>query len=285
MMKWLFIALLCSGCASTSRDIAPLRIVSWNLEHLAEADGSGCRPRSETDYAAMRDFVRRIDGDVIAFQEVESAAAAERVFDPAIYTIIIETRPGSTSRPECRGLPGHFLNRQGVGFAIRRGLEIERREDVTALQLGDPDLRSGVDVEVGRPGGARIRLLAVHLKSGCASGDSSEACAILFRQIPILEDWIDARAGAEIRFAVLGDFNRRLAAPHDAIWADLNDGEPAGAALVSGETPATCDQRYPAFIDHILVPAADFERGDFREWTFEAEKLSDHCPVSTEIRF
>jgi endonuclease/exonuclease/phosphatase family metal-dependent hydrolase len=283
------VALFVTGCASTISSTPepdrPLRIVSWNLEHLAEADGSGCRPRTEADYQALRAFAERIDADVIAFQEVESEAAAQRVFDPARYTIAIEERTGSQSRPPCRGLQGQHLNRQAVGFAIRRGLEVERRDDFIALQISDPDLRSGVDIEVGHVGGPRIRLLAVHLKSGCAAGDASDACPLLFRQAPLLEGWIDARAAAGARFAVLGDFNRRFAVPGDQLWADLDDGEPVDLALTSGGARATCDPRYTAFIDHIVIPAAHYQLGNFQEWTFDGERLSDHCPISTEMRF
>lgn len=211
----LALTLLLSACATSAPPTpapGPLRIVSWNLEHLAEADGSGCRPRTEADYAALRALVERMDADVIAFQEVESEAAAQRVFDPSRYTIAMEERLGSPARPECRGLGGHYLNRQAVGFAIRRGLEIERHPDLVDLQLGDGDLRSGVDIEIGRVGGPRLRLLGVHLKSGCASGAGSDACALLFRQIPVLEAWIDARARTGQAFAAIGDFNRRLGA-------------------------------------------------------------------------
>lgn len=74
-----------------------LTLVAWNMEHLAEADGSGCRPRTEADYAAMRGYVTGLGADVIAFQEVESRAAAERVFDPAIYTVVTEERVGTAT--------------------------------------------------------------------------------------------------------------------------------------------------------------------------------------------
>lgn len=281
------LALLAAACASTLPiDDTPqsLRIVSWNLEHLAEANGSGCRPRQEEDYAALRAFADRLDADIIAFQEVESASAAARVFDPAIYEIVIEARQGSPSRLECRGLEGRFLNRQAVGFAIRKGVAFERQEDLTALQLADPDLRSAVDIEVHPVGRPAIRLLAVHLKSGCASGASNEACETLFRQAPILEDWIDDRARASDRFVVLGDFNRRLAHANDRVWTELDDNEPQGADLVyaAGDTGARCDPRYPDFIDHIVIPHT-LVPSAFQEWTFQGEHLSDHCPVSIDM--
>ena len=285
MMVAVSFAVYLAACAHQVRSEAhsTLRIASWNLEHLAESDGSGCKPRTESDYAALRAMVGRLDADVIAFQEVESMNAAARVFDPTHYAIFIEDRAGSDARLGCRGLEGQFLNRQAVGFAVRRDLIVERHSDVSALQLGDPNLRSGVDITIANAAGEPLRLLVVHLKSGCSAGQSNEACPTLFAQIPLLEDWIDARANAGERFAVLGDFNRRLALAQDQIWADLDDGAPTDLSLAAGDAGAGCDPRYPAFIDHIIVPAPP--QGvvqNFREWIYDDAHLSDHCPVSID---
>lgn len=275
------------ACASPVPEAAPrepLRIASWNMEHLAEQDGAGCRPRTEADYAAMRAYAESLDADVIAFQEVESAAAAARVFDPARYVIVIETRSGSGRRSPCRGAPEQMLTRQAVGFAISRDLRFERAADLTALQLDDPDLRSGVDVTLLPDGAAPLRLLAVHLKSGCAGAATGDDCAVLFRQTPIVESWIDARAASGQRFAVVGDFNRRLALADDVVWADWNDGEPTPLALAAGETPPACDPRFRSYIDHILIRRdAMAAPSSFREWTFVGDRLSDHCAISVSL--
>lgn len=76
----------------------PLQIASWNLEFLSEQDGAGCPPRTPSDYAAMKRIVDGLDADVIAFQEAESIGAAERIFDPSRFTIIMENRAGQPSR-------------------------------------------------------------------------------------------------------------------------------------------------------------------------------------------
>ena len=89
-----------------------IKMASWNLGHLAEANGSDCRPCTDADYAAMRAYVDRLGADVIAFQEVESKAAAERVFDPSIYTVVIEERIGTDRGGECRGREGLTINAQ-----------------------------------------------------------------------------------------------------------------------------------------------------------------------------
>ncbi|MFV3618076.1 hypothetical protein ACNJF8_21125, partial [Mycobacterium tuberculosis] len=77
-----------------------------------------------------------MDADVIAFQEAENEAAAARVFNPARYTIVMEQRPGAASG-SCGGRhPEQTFIRQAVGFAIRKGITVDRNPDVTALQLG-----------------------------------------------------------------------------------------------------------------------------------------------------
>jgi len=286
------LALFAGACTGT---LAPgdqpssppaIKLAAWNVEHLAEADGSGCRPRTEADYAAMRAYVAELDADVIAFQEVESKAAAERVFDPATYTVVIEERVGTNRRGPCGGREGLTINAQRTGFAIRNGIPFERQLDFTDLQVGNPDLRSGVDLVVRPRGGEPIRVLSVHLKSGCSSGDRNEACPVLFEQVPVMERWIDERSVEGTRFAVMGDFNRRLAMPDDAVWSDWDDASPPNAdlALASGEQSARCNPRYRDFIDMIVLDrraAADLV--GFEEKTFAGDALSDHCAVSARL--
>lgn len=287
------VLLAIGGCAPTQSAMTPeaapaslLTIASWNLEHLAEHDGAGCRARSEPDYAAMRAYADALNADVIAFQEVENQAAAERVFDPTRYQIVIEARPGSGRRTACNDHPDAFMTRQAVGFAVRRDLNVTRFADVTALQAGGQDLRSGVDIAVSRPGAAPLRLLVVHLKSGCFEGAARTDCPRLFEQIPIVEAWIDARAAEGVGFGVLGDFNRRLALPGDSVWAAWDDGEPAGADLMlaAGATTPHCDPRYRDFIDHIVLDQRAAARAtEFHEWVYPGPRLSDHCAISVRL--
>lgn len=286
----LALCLLATACtAPQARPDAPaatLTLASWNMEHLAEHNGTGCRPRTDADYAAMRAYADALQADVIAFQEVESRAAAERVFDPARYTVVIEDRVGSGRNGPCAGDPAHTLRAQRTGFAIRKTLAFTRQPDLTDLQLGSPDLRSGVDVVVRPAGGTPIRLLSVHLKSGCSAGNRNEACTTFFQQVPVLERWIDARAAEPLRFAVLGDFNRRLALPDDAAWAEWDDGNPANADLAdaAGGQPARCNPRYRDFIDHIVLDRrATPALMQFQEVTYSGAPLSDHCAIRARL--
>jgi hypothetical protein len=44
---------------------AELTLATWNTEHLAAADGAGCRPRDEADYRRLREVAERMDAHVI----------------------------------------------------------------------------------------------------------------------------------------------------------------------------------------------------------------------------
>ena len=268
--------------------VRPLMLTSWNLEFLAERNGEGCQPRTDADYAAMRQIADGLDADVIAFQEAESVAAAERVFDPARYAIVMEERagaPSGTCGGEHKSQP---VIRQAVGFAIRKTIAFDRHADVTSLMLGNPQLRSGVDITL-RPAGARpLRLLSIHLKSGCFAGDTAKACPILAEQVPALEAWIDAAAGAPVRFAILGDWNRRLGLEGDRVWSEIDDGTPANAdlRLADAGTRPKCDPRYDSFIDHIVLDRrAGADMLSFAETLYgkDVKHYSDHCPVSVAL--
>lgn len=283
-------AAACTGTPSPSTGPsagAVLKLASWNMEHLAEQNGSGCRPRTDADYGAMRAYVNGLGADVIAFQEVETKAAAERVFDPALYNVVIEERVGTNRQGECGGQPGLTINAQRTGFALRKGISFERQPDFTAVQVGNLDLRSGVDLIVRPQGGEPIRVLSVHLKSGCSSEDRNEACPVFFEQVPVLERWIDGRAAEGVRFAVMGDFNRRLSLPSDVAWAAWDDGSPQNAelSLASGDQSARCNPRYSDFIDFIVLDLrATADLRGFSEETFAGEGLSDHCAITATLR-
>lgn len=268
-----------------------LRIATWNIEHLAERDGTGCRPRTEADYEDLRRHASTIGADVVALQEVENAEAAARVFPSDRWTIVMSERPTSSRGGFCRSGSTQKILKQDVGFAIRKGIPFKRNNDLRALGLGNPDLRWGVDVTI--KGRRPIRLLSVHLKSGCHSGidQTDRDCPILFAQAPVLESWIDERARAGEDFAVLGDWNRRTALPGDAFLSIVSDDDPSGGRLqfVNEGRKAACKARYPDYIDHIAIGQNTAKRvvpGTFTEYTYgSSEDLhpSDHCPSMVDL--
>lgn len=259
---------------------SPITIASWNLRWLHHADGEGEVPRSAADYALLRSYARRLDADVVALQEVDGEEAARRVFDPAVYSF-------------------HFTadadNRQRVGFAFRKTLRATPRPDLAALAIEGK--RRGADLEIDLGGNRRLRLLAVHLKAQCADRplDTDDArCAILARQVPVLEGWIDARAAEGVPFAVAGDFNR-VFGPDDDLWRAIDDGDPPGADLLdagAGLRPPCWGGRFRDYIDHIVLgerAASWLVPGSFESLVYSpsdasrAAVLSDHCPIRLSL--
>jgi 5'-nucleotidase (lipoprotein e(P4) family) len=291
-----------------------LTLATWNLEWLmttaaydelkpkctADSPASNVRafpcnkgrpqiPRREgKDFDAMADVARRIQADVVALQEVDGPAAAATVFRQGWQLACFSAR----------------LHPQKVGFAVREGIAFRCNPEFTELDV-DGYSRAGADITL-YPGTPRaVRLLAVHMKSGCFAGTLAEptgnsACGVLRRQVPVLERWIDARVAEHARFAILGDFNRRLEldaaidagadeAKPEAVFRALSDNQPAGAVLVratAGQPHLRCsphDYFPPGAIDNILVSRSLAALGQltYSRITYtatEAGKLPDHCP-------
>lgn len=297
------------GRGPAPRAPGDLRIAAWNLEWLIAPEAfrhlaKDCVPRdasagprerfipcnvadqlerSSADFRALARYAALLDADVVALQEVDGPAAARRVFPN--YTFCFTRREGV----------------QNTGFAIRPGIAHRCGADHVALSLDD-QVRRGAELILFPDTPREIRLLSVHLKSGCPRrplDDPRDACRTLARQVAPLEQWIDAQATAGRRFAVLGDFNHDLLAESGrAFWGDLNDGEPRGASLVNvaaGHPFINCaaDQNYTSYIDHVLLGetlathrvAGSFVRVTFNTRDALQRKLSDHCPVGVDLRW
>ena len=301
-------SLASSGCGAAPGIPQTIAIATWNAEWMIEpatfeALAATCTPRevrvtgetrsipcdlvgrtpwSDADLERLAGFVTSLPVDVVALQEVDGAATAARLF------------PGWSA---CFTRREHVQN---VGIVARPGIPIRCNQDYRALGLEENTVRWGVDASLFPDTPESIRLLGVHLKSGCnrdslASG--REACAILQRQVPALEAWIDARAAAGERYVVLGDFNRRFdlepgeardgAGRTIAMWPELDDADPADADLAhfdTGPGAEACRAGDPIreAIDYIVVGrillsavAADSQR----MWTYPRDdaRWPDHC--------
>jgi endonuclease/exonuclease/phosphatase family metal-dependent hydrolase len=264
-----------------------LKLATWNIEWLTlrQPGDPGLprdvvRTRSAADFAELHQYAERLNADVVAFEEVDGPEVAAKVFPPDHYMLHLTA--------------DHVTQR--TGFAIRKGIAFTANPDLQTLNVYPPDapypLRSGADVTL-QLGANRLRILAVHLKTGCREDTPQRsrrsACGTLAEQIPPLQAWIAARQREGTPFVIMGDFNR---------WMDGDDPFLADLRLAAPLVRATEGQADPCwgggrFIDHILAGggAARWLQRDtlrvlvYRETDREAkERLSDHCPVSAMFR-
>lgn len=279
-------AVLMLGAPSQAKE---LKIAAWNLEHLAQKNDTGCKPRNAADYRIARMYAEQLDADIVALSEVENTTAVARVFDPTKYNIEVSRQKLRAGYPCGRDDDSNKSTKQLTGFAIKKGIQYERNADFTAIDVSEnSSLRTATDITI--KGSQPLRILAVHLKASCPSkdlGSSSRDCQILARQQPILEQqWMEARYKSKEAFIVLGDFNRHLLQTDDQFWSATNDGEPAGLTMevLSGSSEPICVKKYPKRIDHIIVDgrAKSWLKPDtFNVLKFETEgQPSDHCPIS-----
>ncbi|MCF2859963.1 endonuclease/exonuclease/phosphatase family protein [Pseudoalteromonas sp. SMS1] len=301
-------ALLTAACNATNPiDKKPLednnlRVVTWNIEHLAAKNTEGCKPRSHTELVELQAYAKSLDADVIAFQEVGSINALETVLDKTQWQFIISNRKDSPSYT-CRG-NGLTSTQQKVAFAVRKTLDIEQvvqHRQFSDLKMG---LRNALEIQLNYRG-ETLSLLNVHLKSGCFVDDyrrsDKDACKLLAKQIPLLDKWVEDKSKADAPFIVLGDFNHRLSAPYNRFSRDLYypDGlannapnDVTKASFFNANLMLTgCHPYYPAPIDHMLVSntlksnyvqnSAQFHYFDNME---PKKMLSDHCALSLDLK-
>ncbi|MEM1271700.1 MAG: endonuclease/exonuclease/phosphatase family protein [Bacteroidota bacterium] len=267
------------ACQEVFTDAPNLKVAAWNIQNLRDEDGEGSLPREPADYSVLSCYAKELSADVVALQEVDGPEAAARVFDPEVYDFYFETR-------------NSVMN---TGFAVRKELQVVQNEDLDDLNVSG-GLRHGVDITVETQG-QRIRMLSVHLKSRCFDRPldfDSDDCDKLSRQVPVLEEWIDARAAEETPFLVLGDFNRRFDADGDEFYPEIDDAEPPNADLTrvtEGLTSQCENSRFPVYIDHILLDRLStqwlvgnsFEQILFSDADMAAYDLSDHCPIAVTL--
>lgn len=274
-----------------------LKVASWNIAWLGSHEYN---QRKDTDYQKLARYARELDADVIALQEVESAKWAAKVFGDE-YDYFFTTKDWV----------------QRVGVAVRKSSGYK----ATAVEYRELDqglARRGMDVTLTK-NGKSVRLLAVHMKSGCfdkaldqtsiaSMPNTNEkevyaktACAELAKQAIPLEAWVDARAKEGVPFILLGDFNRRFVkdislnySEIQGLWQTINDegAEALWAPTINAESKCWGGY-YKDYIDHIIFDPkakARYVENSFDQLVFEqkytrelSQTLSDHCPISIQL--
>ena len=266
-----------------------LKLATWNIAWATlrpEGDREVPRDvtrRTDADWALLRTYATRLDADVIAFQEIDGPRAAARVFDERVYAFFF---------PDEEDV-------QRAGFAVRRTLRVTQNPDLAQLDLrpwARFTLRRGTDITIDHAGN-RLRLLSVHLSASCheAALDSSPQCISIATQANVLAGWVAQRREEGVPFAMMGDFNRRIAPARGT-----GDGDEFLARMGGPLTRATEGYSNPCFspasggrpfIDHIFLGGA--ARGWMVNNTLRVlvyaerdarDRISDHCPVSVRLR-
>ena len=287
--------------AAVSQEItsSSLKVATWNIAWLGSHEYN---KRDNDDYQQLAEYAKALDADVIALQEVENADYARKVFGDE-YHYYFSTKDWV----------------QRVGVAVRKSLNLEiKSAEYRALDVGR--VRNGIDITLTQ-GDKSLRLLAVHLKSGCfdnpldpksveampASTDRElrrkDACQRLAKQRSPLESWIDARASENKPFIVLGDFNRRFSQDiakqypeNQGLWQTIDDHDAEKLWSPTLTTESKCwGGYYKDYIDHIVFdPRAKkmYQADSFSQLVFDGEysrelsnALSDHCPIAVELNW
>lgn len=282
-----FAAMLGTGfflaTASAMPSVQTLKISTWNLDWLLDEQAQNAPDiptdiphRTADDLSALATYAQRLHPDLIGLQEVGDTTTLARLFGAQDYQLFLSNDDIA----------------QHTALAVRRGLSVQRNPDVTALALNPTThhhrLRSGVDISL-HARGMNLRVLVVHLKTGCWDNPLSEthhACPILFQQFQALRGWLAERAKQGEPFAIIGDFNRRMTRT-DPLFVSLDQVTPL-VLVTAGQTSPCQNGSY--FIDHILLGGAAqkwLDPASLRVMTLPqtgTRTLSDHCPVSITLR-
>jgi endonuclease/exonuclease/phosphatase family metal-dependent hydrolase len=258
---------------------------------------------------------------VIAFQEVKSQEVVRHVLGKFSGQFEICVAPHSTFQTVAFAWDKSMFTgeytctpHQDLAIAEHTGEKYRRVRPGLALEL--------------MVNGLPVTFMNIHLKSGCANLNSSSrwpgrrltdpdpACAVLNRQVPILEDWIEQVASRSPRFILLGDFNRRIdqeakariararvrtdgsdpaavnikdeagGVKSDYLWQEIADGFPPMYQVYLKSPEPGC-KGLPG-LDHIVVsgPIKWAQRGPLHSSKIVPVKrsrqpipTSDHCPT------
>ncbi len=310
------------AAAPSAADHDTIRIATWNIANLHHAAGESVPGRdvvrSDEDYTWLRHYAYDLKADIVALQEINSRAAAHRLFGRGGWQVFISGR-------RSKDLDHYDLTGEWgegsiyTGFAVRKSLNVISVKSVDALEVEHVDPRTGLsrktrwamELTVER-GGQRLMLLGVHLKSGCFTGalrdaenefgafvsDRDADCTTASKQVGPLRRWIEARLDEGMPFVILGDFNRAfdVRGAEDHLWQGLTGGLPGGAQLTRypNGLKATCwKDAAPAPyhadpIDHMIfspAAAAMVVPDSFGWLTYDRSlavrygRISDHCPA------
>lgn len=268
-----------------------LTLSTWNIEWLSITSSQRIpqSQRSTQDFQALSEFYSTLSPDILAFQEVDSIEAIQKVVGSG-YRFYLSDR----ALPANKRLQFSEIN-QYTGFAIRDTVQVTDRPDFP-LTKGER-LRFASSVQIKHQGQV-INLLSVHLKAGCSGKyTNTSSCRTLSQQGQTLNQWLKQMERQGESYIVLGDFNHNLAFRGDWLWTTITEGLASSPRLTTKETQAVCKvksrknpdktHRFRSLIDHIIV-SPDVGSTTAIQNPMPTEQvlgyqMSDHCPVTIEL--
>lgn len=272
----------------------PLTLMTWNMQWLTLSPSVLATPRTLTDYAAMRAVLKRHSPDILAFQEVDSPEALQRVVGPTYQLYFSDRRQAKyAATRQFNGV------NQYTGIAVRKGLKVRDPQDVDLLPKQPRSKLRFATYIILHTAKQDIHLLSVHLKAGCVTAyhANSHSCRRLKQQGAALNQWIQQRVLQQQAYIILGDVNHQLAYPTDWLWTRITQDVTPVPILSSRYTMSRCIARsaslptrtvtYRHLVDHIIhsrdVVMRSAEQQHFTRQDVLKYHLSDHCPVVTRL--
>ena len=254
-----------------------MRLATWNLEHLASDTGTGPKPRTLVGWAHLAGIARKIGADVWLLQEIDSEAVVRQVLREPCWAVRVAPRRWRDRIRTVALRTAIAVNTEKIGP--------ERLKWTDPVKLGGwwVEGRLCTEAEIGIDGDT-VRILCVHLKSGCWSGNSAGTlgrpnlvCARHRNQQAAVRRWLK---DGGLRIAG-GDFNRVMGDPTDAM---RRRAERMGASVIpSPEDSPGKEGR----IDHWVLSEAASRKwknaiAEIQTMTYHPEN-PDHKPVRIEL--
>lgn len=254
------------SCTPTPDTLPPCNAYTEYFQEKGQAAAAVFAPTEsfwDAKRKALRETLYRVDADVLAFEEVSGEAAAQAVLgsqSDAYHFCASDLR--DPQRPEPQRLVIAARKSVFSGAICRTDTDIRVQEGTTGRYT-----RPALIADLTTPQGQAVKVIALHLKSSCASPAGDEQygflgnylhitdpndisynsnCPTLRKQVAPLERLIEREVTPNSAVIMLGDFNRKIHLEMETYKGpDGKDRPKAGPARESGSAigvPADTDK-------------------------------------------
>lgn len=280
--------------------------------------------------ATVEALIEREAVRVIAFQEVRSSDVIRVVLGKYASKFDVCDAKHNAFQTLAFAWDKSLTSKPGVCETESRLAVLDPPADPTAFRRVRPGLSLTLTIN-----DAPVTFMNVHLKAGCASVNNSnerfpgrmidepfEACEVLNRQVPLLEQWLESVSRTSPRFVLMGDFNRRIddelvMAPDQSqvrrdgsdpakenriddkgrvttkfLWQEISDGSPVMHQIALSTKDGGCEGFQG--LDHIVISDAlkkinagviGSKKIGVVTLANQAIETSDHCPRVAQLKF